>query len=361
MRRVAQSLAVAVSVLLILVACATITPPQPPSLNLPQPPADLRTKRKGDKVNLTWTIPTMTTDREIIRSIGPTLICRGPGELNACNTPTAEIQTPIPPGAGSLSRKPQASYTDSLPRQLLSDDPSAFMTYSVQVLNPQRRAAGLSNQVRVALIRTLPPPRDFRATVAKEGVVLSWTGDIVAVAAADVQYVYRVYRRLEGSDQQVLAAEAASGAETSFIISDPNIEWEKTYYYYAEAVTEIQQPNRSRLDVEGDDTAEVKVFADDVFPPASPSGLQAVFSGPGQKPFIDLVWAPVADTDLAGYNVYRREEGAPPVKLNGELIKAPAYRDEHVAPGKTYIYSVSALDVRGNESARSEEASEAVP
>jgi fibronectin type 3 domain-containing protein len=99
-----------------------------------------------------------------------------------------------------------------------------------------------------------------------------------------------------------------------------------------------------------------------VFPPTVPAGLQAVYSGPGQKPFIDLVWAPVTDADLTGYNVYRREEGETnPVKLNAELIKAPAYRDENVATQKKYFYSVAAVDVRGNESARSEEASEAVP
>jgi fibronectin type 3 domain-containing protein len=89
--------------------------------------------------------------------------------------------------------------------------------------------------------------------------------------------------------------------------------------------------------------------------------LQAVFSGPGQKPFIDLVWAPVMDADLAGYNVYRREEGSPSEKLNAELVKTPAYRDEHVTGGKKYFYSVSAVDVRGNESAKSEEAGEKVP
>ncbi len=32
-----------------------------------------------------------------------------------------------------------------------------------------------------------------------------------------------------------------------------------------------------------------------------------------------------------------------------------------VAPGKTYLYSVSAVDARGNESPRSAEAREAVP
>ena len=113
--------------------------------------------------------------------------------------------------------------------------------------------------------------------------------------------------------------------------------------------------------VEGDDTPEVKVVAHDVFPPAVPAGLQAVFSGEGQKPFVDLIWAPVTNPDLAGYNVYRSEAGGAMVRLSSQLVKSPSYRDSAVASGKTYVYSVSASHVRGNESAKSEEASETVP
>ena len=141
-------------------------------------------------------------------------------------------------------------------------------------------------------------------------------------------------------------------------LTDANLEWEKTYDYRIEIVT-ICQPKEMKI--EGDDSPEVKVFADDVFPPAVPSGLQAVFSGPGQQAFIDLIWAPVTDVDLDGYNVYRHEEGSVPVKINAALVKTPAYRDAAVVSGKNYFYSVSAVDLRGNESARSEEASEAVP
>jgi fibronectin type 3 domain-containing protein len=90
-------------------------------------------------------------------------------------------------------------------------------------------------------------------------------------------------------------------------------------------------------------------------------GLQAVFSGEGQKPFIDLIWAPVTNADLAGYNVFRREGDGVAAKLNRELVKSPAYRDSEVTAGKTYTYSVSAVDVRGNESGKSEDTSEAVP
>jgi len=113
--------------------------------------------------------------------------------------------------------------------------------------------------------------------------------------------------------------------------------------------------------VEGDDSPAQRVFTNDVFPPGVPSGLQAVFSGAGQEPFVDLIWAPDTDADLAGYNVYRREGDGQLGKINSELVKAPAFRDQNVAAGKTYVYSVSAVDLRGNESAHSEEATEAVP
>jgi fibronectin type 3 domain-containing protein len=89
--------------------------------------------------------------------------------------------------------------------------------------------------------------------------------------------------------------------------------------------------------------------------------LQAVFSGPGQQPFIDLIWAPVTDADLEGYNVYRHEDGAAAVKLNATPVRMPAFRDTLVKAGKKYSYSVSAVDQRGNESARSEAADESVP
>jgi fibronectin type 3 domain-containing protein len=93
--------------------------------------------------------------------------------------------------------------------------------------------------------------------------------------------------------------------------------------------------------------------------------LQAAYSGEGQKPFIDLIWAPVTNADLAGYNVYRSEAHGVAVgqmvKLNSDLVKSPSYRDGAVVSGRTYDYSVSAVDVRGNESQRSERTSEPVP
>src|SRR5438445_10755565 len=92
----------------------------------------------------------------------------------------------------------------------------------------------------------------------------------------------------------------------------------------------ITQSGGPEIQVEGDDSPEVTVFAHDVFPPAVPSGLQAVFSGPGQKPFIDLVWAPDTDADLAGYNGLRAEPGAAPKTPNDGLVESLAFRDRDV-------------------------------
>jgi hypothetical protein len=371
MRRVRRRRLALVALSGILTACANLGPPEPPSLNLPKPPIDLRAARQGNHITLTWTIPTVTTDRQRIRILGPSQICRGlQPQLTTCGTPVGEAPAKMVPspskkkksiGKKSAGPKISQSYTDVLPGTIVSDNPTAFATYAVEVLNTEKRGAGLSNQVRVPLVRTLPPPADLNARLTAQGVVLNWTNAVPTQPPPSQHYVYRVYRQQAGAPQPALVGEVPAGTEPTLTFTDSTIEWEKTYAYHVDAVTEFTGEGKTATEVPGDDSPDVKVFANDTFPPAVPSGLQAVSSGPGQPPFIDLVWAPDGEPDLAGYNVYRREENGRPVKLNTELIKTPAYRDTTAVPGKTYSYSLSAVDVRANESARSEEVSETVP
>jgi len=355
----------ALSALVWLTGCASIGAPLPPSLELPRPPADLRAARKGDKVTLTWTIPPRTMDRQRVRYLGKTNVCRSlDPTLTTCGTPVGEA-APLADFASKNEaggQKLMASYTDTLPLDLRIHNGFGSATYAVEVLNRDGRAAGLSNQVHVPLAETLPAPTDFSARVTAQGVVLAWTGPLLSLPVPNpLRHGYRVHRRVEGSQQEILVGEREAGIENNLSLNDQSFEWQKTYYYRVTTFTVIAQPGKPEVSIEGDDTPEVKVFADDVFPPAVPSGLQAVFSGPGQQPFIDLIWAPATDADLDGYNVYRHEEGGAPVKVNSEPVKMPAFRDVQVVSGKRYFYSVSAVDLRGNESARSEEASEVVP
>ena len=366
----------------VLVACGAPGVPIPPTLELARPVTDLHAARKGDNVYLVWTVPARTTDRQTIRHPGTTRICRSLKiELRDCEKPVAEIPAsrfPVPridTRKGATAPKVQANYIDALPRELENEDPTAELTYAVAVLNDSGRSAGLSNSVQVPSASTLPPPDHFNARVESDGVLLSWDCPQAADLEANpaIGYRLRIYRRETNTAElhpeqrkqndtrvgEVNFAGCAQNQAPHFL--DQSFEWEKRYDYHATVVTVVSRAGAPEAEVEGDDTPAIQVFAQDVFPPAAPTGLQAVFSGVGQAPFVDLVWSPDSEADLAGYNVYRHEEGAQPVKLNAELVKTPAYRDANVQPGKKYIYAVSAVDQHGNESARSEEAGEQVP
>ena len=366
MKLVIPRILLAVLATLALVGCANPGPPLPPSLELPKPVGDLRATRKGDKVYLFWTVPTQTVDRQNIVHRGDTRICRAPGkEITDCGKGTGEVspsQFPLilPEKRKRREKLPkvEASFVDTIPSSLLQHDANAVITYGVAAYNTHDRAAGISNQVQVPAIATLDPPADFSAQVTPEGIVLKWSALPKPAESEGLSYVLRIYRRPEDGKTDAIAGEAPLD---STMLTDHGFEWEKTYNYRATVVIEIAQPGKGELALEGDDTAAIKVFAHDVFPPAIPSGLQAVATGVGQQPGIDLVWAPDSEADLAGYNVYRREESAQAAKVNKDLVKAPSYRDTSAIAGHTYFYSVSAVDVRGNESARSEEAHESTP
>jgi hypothetical protein len=141
---------------------------------------------------------------------------------------------------------------------------------------------------------------------------------------------------------------------------DNTIEWEKTYQYWITPVTLWQDGNRKDV-IEGDDSAIVEIFAHDSFPPAPPTGLQAVYSAMPQNSFIDLTWTANTEPDLAGYNVYRHSGNEALVKINSELVKTPRFPDPNIQSGMKYFYSVTAVDLRGNESGKSEETSETAP
>jgi hypothetical protein len=360
----------------LVVGCASVGAPLPPSLEVIKPPSDLRAVRKGDRVYLSWTVPTHTIDRQTVRHRGSTLICRSLEVAMAeCGTPAGSVAPePSPQGSTSPNAREQATFVDTLPAYLLQTASTRSVTYAVEALNSSSRAAGLSNAVQVPLAPTIPSPPDFKAQLTPDGVQLTWTGELLSLPMSPVNYYYRVYRRVQGTDEHTVIGQVVRGIDAHPSLLDQTFAWEKHYDYWINIVTDVQTgshpcPNDNthllpcfeHVEIEGDDTPVQSVFTHDIYPPAVPTGVQAVFSGPGQQPFIDVLWAPDTDADLAGYNVYRHTEGRAPAKVNTDLVKTPSYRDKDVVSGKKYFYSVSAVDLRGNESARSEETSEQVP
>jgi hypothetical protein len=350
----------ALTAVLFLTACGTPGAPRPPSLELPRPVTDLAATRQGAKVMLTWTAPRETTDKQNIRHPGPVRVCRGLNTTAMVQCPQV-AEAPAAPPVAKGAKPEQRTYADTLPMDLQQQNPTGYATYAVESLNARGRSAGLSNQVEVPLALTLPPPQDVRAQVTAEGIVLTWTGIFHDHEAPELRHGYRIDRRTPENPAWNVAGEAQLSTDPHARFVDTGFEWEKTYLYRIAVVTSVLRSGEAPVQVEGEPSAEIQVLAHDVFPPAAPAGLQAVASGAGQPPFIDLTWAPNTEADLAGYNVYRRQEGEQPVKINAELLKAPAFRDREVAAGHNYFYAVTAVDLRGNESARSSEATESLP
>jgi len=340
----------------LIAGCGQPGAPLPPSLHLPIPVRDLKATRVGEKVTLTWTVPYESTDREAIRKPGKMRVCRILTTEDECGKVVGEV--PAKQGA-DLSREDHplvASFTDTLTPEL-HEKPLAQAIYTIEALNDSGRSAGFGNRVDVPLVPTTAPPHAVTATVEADGVHI----DIPPQAMQSepdprLQYWYQVTRTNAppGNATPDLVGEAPAIGNVNIL--DRGAEWEKEYAYTVTPITWVEtQANGKRLySVPGDSSAPIEVVTKDVFPPATPAALQAVYtSGPPKT--IDLTWAPNTDADLAGYNVYRGSQ-----KINTELVKTPTYRDPVSAPG-SYTYSVTAVDLRGNESAKSAEASEKAP
>lgn len=347
-----------------LAGCGTPGAPRPPSLRLAETVRDLTASRQGSTVTLTWTEPARTTDGENIRTLGPTLICMGINDfpMTHCDRMVADLTLQQYASCKPEIGKP-AACSVTLDRAVQVANPRGMATYAVEVLNTNGRSAGLSNQVRVPTAIALAPAVDVNAVVMSDAVGIGFIG-----AGSQTDASYHVFRSETGTARFIDLGPASNAVsepppgspQSSYAFRDQNLEWEKTYVYRVIGISTVHLPDGTNVDVQGEPSAETKVFVHDVFPPAAPTGLQAVASGVGQQPFVDMTWAPNTESDLAGYNVYRHEQGQGPVKINSALVKAPSYRDTSTERGKAYFYAVTAVDLRGNESSKSQEASETV-
>ncbi len=96
---------------------------------------------------------------------------------------------------------------------------------------------------------------------------------------------------------------------------------------------------------------EVKTVVGDVVHPSAPQNFTATASGSN----VILNWSSNAETDLAGYNIYRGSSQGW-LKINISLIAGNTYTDSNLLNG-TYAYRITAVDTAGNESLPSNEAS----
>ena len=90
----------------------------------------------------------------------------------------------------------------------------------------------------------------------------------------------------------------------------------------------------------------------DTEPPAIPRGVKSI-TGDGQ---VIVEWFPNGEADLAGYNIWRDDDGDEEFDLLAEVsADSSSFVDEEVINGRTYSYAISAVDYDDNESELSPE------
>lgn len=339
-----------------MAGCGTPGSPLAPSLNLPDRVTNVAAVRTGTQVTLTWTMPRRNTDKLLLKGNIAVHVCRREG-AGACDA------------AGDLSFAPGAagSFTENLPAALSSESPRP-LSYFVEMRNHKGRSAGLSNAAVVVAGEAPAPVTGLAAEVRKLGIVLRWN-------AGDAQQAIRLHRTLVNPPaakpkQGMSLAAPAEPVKQDLLVEhdrgvaiDEDIHFGKSYEYRAQRVVQVAAGGKT-MELAGELSAPIRVDAQDVFPPAVPTGLAAVATAASAETAasIDLSWQPDAEADVAGYYVYRREEETPWRRISGEQpVVGPAFHDTDVLAGRTYTYGVSAVDARGNESGRSADAQETVP
>jgi len=347
-------------------SCGAPGEPTPPSSPIPVAVNDLSAQQTGDAVQLAFTMPSTTTTHERLAQTPAVEILRG--ALKPDGSPDAKsfrtVQTI--PGAlvGESRTGDKLQITNRISVDELRSYPGGALAYRIRTRASRRRASADSNTA-IVHIRPVPEPiASVHATVTESAIELSWSAP-TRTSTGDLLPPISEYRVFRGEIDPAIADSAtkdlsqvkwksplallASTPSTTY--RDTAFDFGKTYLYTVRAVIPADGGA-----VESADSVPAIVTPRDIFPPAVPQGIVAavIVGSPTNGPEVDLSWSINAETDLAGYRVYRSEQQDTPGQLGTpDLLLSPAYRDTSVQPGHRYWYYVTAVDRSGNESAPS--------
>ena len=308
--------------MLLQLGCGYIGGPLPPLANIPSAVKDLAAVQRGGTIIVQFSVPLRTTEDMPIREplkldvrIGPRPVPFSPAQWES-----------------TAKREPERTESKGIARYDIPVGPwtGKQVAIGARVIGENGKASDWSN---FAVVDAVPPPdvpKDLRAEPTTAGMRLTWNAKgehfrVLRKGPGETQYsiVATDVRQNEWTDLRTTV-----GAQYSYIV--------QTYV-----------PQTENREAQSDLSGEFPVTAQ-APPPSTPAGLLAV-PGPNS---IELSWDGNSDGVTTGYRIYRAAADGAFERL-AEAGVIPTYSDRAVEHGKTYRYTVSALDKDGRESGRS--------
>ena len=397
------------------VACGKKGPPLPPLVKLPAAPVDLTAERRGNVVDLQFSVPAANTDGtrpanvsgvEVYAVTLPpaappiadaqlvklatkvdSIVVKAPKDPDVTVDPddpdeeaepvegdgldqgavarvvetlTPAMLTPIeiPKSARAAGAAPPAAN----PSGPLLGAPSAprVRTYVTVGTSTRGKAGPLSKRLTVPLVPPPPPPVVPVLSYDETAVTLSWPPVSLGPSSAKTGESEPLPSTPFGTAQPTIAYNVydvsgpAAVKLTTTAVAEARFVDSRMVWNEKRCYVARTAETVGGLVIESDASPQACDTLKDTFPPAAPKALQAVPSDGA----INLIWEPNTERDLAGYIVLRAPAAGGELQpITSEPIVDPSFRDG-VQPGVRFVYAVRAVDRAGNLSPLSNRAEE---
>ncbi|MFC2169881.1 hypothetical protein ACFLRM_04885 [Acidobacteriota bacterium] len=348
---------------LLFLSCGKKGPILPPFVNTPQKVDVFKAFQRGDKIVLQWSLPATYIDGNPLPEVSEVEIWNLSIPRESLETETFVSEVEFEKQASLITTISKVAFPefqtqkDKIPIELNYYFPlagealtSKIFSFGIKIKDRKNKKSKFS-EIHSVTPEVVPlPPQDLRATLFKDRVALVWNSPEVNIDKSSPSNTkgYNIYRKEGDGIAQRLSSELNEENE----YQDESFLFGKTYGYFVRASATDSSPY-----LESENSEIVDIVTEDIFAPVSPSGLLTIAG----EMVIALSWNSNQEEDLAGYKVWRRLEGEEEfVLLTPELTRENTYNDTEVDKNIKYYYAITALDMSGNESQKSEIVSEII-
>lgn len=200
----------------------------------------------------------------------------------------------------------------------------------------QKTKSPFSNIVFIETIAPVKPVSDLTVTKENKVIKLKWSRPELNLnnKPAGIISGYRVYRKIDRGDFIRLNRENIIDE----YYQDQDTGKDGTYTYRISTVSSSKN--------ESGPSNTVSVEVKDIFPPDPPHNLISFRA----EDHIFLTWNHVEDRDFDFYKIFRKTPSDSDFKLIAKEVRQNYYKDTTVQKGESYIYAITAVDRKGNES-----------